>query len=171
VKCSNFGGTIFALVGISQKVHRLRARYPIPEMTIMGEYTGELKPKNPDKPDEKTQYHFEIDFSDEVEGGDPTMRCWLDANRTGSVFRFVNHNCDPNAVVRPGRCGMHNRIIFVSTKRSIAEGEEMTINYGSQWFSTPEEPCLCESSKCRNSPKDDTLEETGKERAHLSKAT
>lgn len=121
------------------KGYGLRARHPIPEMTIMGEYTGELKPKNPDKPDEKTQYHFEIDFSDkvegvgeEVEGGDPAMRCWLDATRTGSVFRFMNHNCDPNAVVRPGRCGMHNRIIFVCTKTSIAEGEEITINYGSQ---------------------------------------
>lgn len=80
--------------------------------------------------------------------------CWLDANRRGSIFQFMNHSCDPNARVSPGRCGVHNRVLYVYSTRPILRGEQITISYGDHWYSTPDEPCLCKSSKCKNPPKE-----------------
>lgn len=57
-------------------------------------------------------------------------RRWvIDGSPRWNVARYINHSCRPNAkpVVRKGR------IVFVAL-RSIAPGEEITYNYGREYF-------------------------------------
>src|SRR5271169_1448079 len=57
-------------------------------------------------------------------------RRWvIDGSPRWNVARYINHSCRPNAkpVVRTGR------IVFVAL-RSIAPGEEITYNYGREYF-------------------------------------
>jgi hypothetical protein len=134
--------------------HGLRARNVIFADRCMGEYTGEVVPGAANKLDnEYTQYHFDLDLSQsKTEDGDESI-WWLDATKRGSIFRFVNHICDPNAQVDHGRCDMHSHILYVYTLRKIVKDEEITINYGEDWFSRDGESCRCGSVKCKNPPK------------------
>jgi hypothetical protein len=52
--------------------------------------------------------------------------------------RFVNHDCDGNAELRPVKDGMQ---VFAS--RYIGVGEEITVNYGSHYFGRDNSDCLC----------------------------
>tara|TARA_R110002003_G_scaffold215_2_gene16431 strand:- start:145 stop:987 length:843 start_codon:yes stop_codon:yes gene_type:complete len=144
------------------KGYGLFARNDIPANTCIGEYMGRLVPGE-DVADDKTQYQFEIDIGHIVGAGEEQPMCWLDATHTGSIFRFMNHHCDPNAAINAGRCGMHNRILYVYTLRDIAQREQITINYGPDWFAKEEEPCMCGSSKCVNPPKKDQGNAAGKQ--------
>jgi hypothetical protein len=74
----------------------------------------------------------------------------------------MNHHCDPNAAVNVGRCGLHNRILYVYTLRNIAEREQITNNYGPDCFAK-EEPCRCGSSKCVNPPRKDQGNAAGRQ--------
>jgi SET domain-containing protein len=72
-------------------------------------------------------------------------RRWvIDGSPRWNVARYINHSCRPNAkpVVRRGR------IVFVAL-RSIAPGEEITYNYGREYFEFffKETGCRCKS--CR----------------------
>lgn len=132
----------------------LQALDDIPEHTCIGEYTGEVVPGLKDLSDERTQYHYDIDIGPSVGKEGTQAICWLDATKRGSIFRFMNHSCSPNARVEHGRCGMHNRIMYVYTLKDIEEGEDITISYGTDWFSKPDDPCLCGLPGCRNPPKE-----------------
>jgi hypothetical protein len=59
---------------------------------------------------------------------EPGARCSIDASSSGSVARFINHSCMPNAQLRDLRCGMDRRLIAVLAPRTIEVGVELTIN-------------------------------------------
>ena len=75
-----------------------------------------------------------------VEFGDGSA---LDASRSGSDFRYVNHSCEPNAYMRLYR----GRVEFYSL-RPIGAGEEVTCDYG-ETHHEGRLPCRCGSSGCR----------------------
>lgn len=75
-----------------------------------------------------------------VEFGDGTA---LDASRTGSLFRYVNHSCEPNAYMRLYR----GRVEFYSLRR-VEAGEELTCDYG-ETHHDGALACRCGSSRCR----------------------
>ncbi|KAF1918820.1 hypothetical protein BDU57DRAFT_567380 [Ampelomyces quisqualis] len=131
----------------------VKARNEIPKNTILGEYTGDLVPERPRVSHEITQYHFDIYIGKNPDGHKDQADCWLDATKKGSILRFVNHSCDPNAEAKLGRCTIHNRVVFMVTNRDVEENEQITIDYGAKWFATEDEPCLCESSNCKNPPR------------------
>jgi hypothetical protein len=134
----------------------LYARNKIPCRWILGEYTGIMLPIDKSLTNDQTVYQFGINIGklQSVTKFGPTQpMCWVDATRKGSVFRFMAHSCNPNAVVVEARCGLHNRILSVRTLRDILPGEEITINYGSEWFSTSEQPCYCGTRNCKNPPR------------------
>ena len=59
-----------------------------------------------------------------------------------NIARYVNHACRPNAETRT----VGNRIYIFSTKR-IKAGEEVTYNYGKDYFTriiTPQK-CICKT--------------------------
>ncbi|KAH7413699.1 hypothetical protein DE146DRAFT_3357 [Phaeosphaeria sp. MPI-PUGE-AT-0046c] len=154
----------------------LRALEDIYKNTCIGEYTGELVPGDSEAAIEHTQYHYDIPIGRMAREGNadspsPSAEaleadtgavkgqfqtyCWLDASRRGSVFRFMNHSCEPNAKVQPGRCGAHNRILYVYTTQPIRKHEQITISYGDDWLSTPDERCFCGTESCKNPPDKD----------------
>ncbi len=57
-------------------------------------------------------------------------RCWtIDGSSRRNLGRYINHSCEPNAVavLRNGN------IVFVAL-RAIAPGEEITLDYGEEYF-------------------------------------
>jgi SET domain-containing protein len=72
-------------------------------------------------------------------------RRWvIDGSPRWNVARYINHSCRPNAkaVVRKGR------IVFVAL-RSIAPGEEITYNYGREYFEFFFKKAGCRCKSCR----------------------
>jgi uncharacterized protein len=61
----------------------------------------------------------------------------------GSGAEYINHSCEPN--LRAWIC--KNHILYMS-KRKIARGEELTVDYNFP-RDIGEVPCRCGSSKCR----------------------
>jgi SET domain-containing protein len=74
-------------------------------------------------------------------------RWMIDGSPRWNVARYINHSCRPNAepVVRKGR-------IVIVAKRSIPPGEEITYDYGREYFDffIKERGCRC--SKCSATP-------------------
>ncbi len=98
---------------------------------IVAEYTGALIPtKTADVL--KTRYLFEIDSEWTVDGSPRTNK-----------GRYVNHSCDPNceADIRGSR-------IFIHALRDISAGEELTIDYGEEYFDEFIRPTGCKCEKC-----------------------
>ncbi|SJX60461.1 uncharacterized protein SRS1_11764 [Sporisorium reilianum f. sp. reilianum] len=89
----------------------------------------------------------------------------LDGGRKGNITRFANHSCDPNCRIEKFIiCGTDEALsaefqIGLFANRDIAEGEELTYNYGWAAFQprditgaptaqVPSEQCLCGASNC-----------------------
>lgn len=129
----------------------LEARKSIPTGTYIGEYTGELVPYDESVPDEETEYQFGISIGKPRDVYEHQAKCWVDATRKGSIFRFAAHSCDPNATVIEQWQGAYNRKLLIRTDREIAPGEAITLSYGEEWF-RGEQRCRCGSSQCQNPP-------------------
>ncbi|KAK9510749.1 hypothetical protein O3M35_005471 [Rhynocoris fuscipes] len=72
----------------------------------------------------------------------------IDATSKGNISRFINHSCDPNAETQKWTVNGELRIGFFS-KRSIAQGEEITFDYQLQRYGKEAQRCFCESRNCR----------------------
>lgn len=102
---------------------------------FVAEYTGtKVDSKAADAM--KSKYLFEID--DE----------WtIDAEYGGSVARYINHSCDPNteAEIVDGR-------IIISAIKKITKGEEITIDYGDEYYDEFIRPqgCKCGARRHRS---------------------
>ena len=71
-------------------------------------------------------------------------RRWtIDGSSRWNVARYLNHSCRPNAkpVLRKGR------IVFVALRR-IAPGEEITYDYGREYFDFFIKPSGCRCAAC-----------------------
>jgi hypothetical protein len=60
-----------------------------------------------------------------------------------NLARFINHSCRPNCEIeiKRGR-------VFVVAKRAIKEGEELSYNYGKEYFDAVIKPLGCKCLKC-----------------------
>ncbi len=67
----------------------------------------------------------------------------IDGTVGGSGAEYINHSCEPNLSTR--RLRSH---IFYFSRRLIAPGEELTVDYRFSPFA-PAVPCLCGSASCR----------------------
>lgn len=120
------------------------ARRDIPNDTRILEYTGERVTKaesqrranarfeRAQKTGAAAVYIFDINKKFDIDGG---VR--------GNVARLINHSCEPNceAYIIRGR-------VWIYSLRKIAEGEELTYNYGFDLEHWAEHPCLCGSDSC-----------------------
>jgi|SRR3989344_192051 len=106
----------------------LFAVYPIEGGEFILEYTGE---KLPTLTAEQTgsRYLFVLDDEWTVDGQIP-------ANLAG----YINHACAPNA-----EATIEDGCIMIYATRDIASGEEITIDYGDEYFEEYIEPvgCMC----------------------------
>lgn len=80
----------------------------------------------------KTRYLFELDDEWTIEG-----------SAKDNLARYINHSCSPNceAEIRDGR-------ILIYTARTIAAGEELTIDYGDEYFEEFIRPVGCKCERC-----------------------
>jgi SET domain-containing protein len=80
----------------------------------------------------------------------------LDENRViegssrSNLARYINHSCEPNARERPTR----NRI-WIWSLREIQAGEEITIDYGEEYFDAyiKQKGCKCETCSSQSQKK------------------
>ena len=71
-------------------------------------------------------------------------RRWsIDGSSRRNLGRYLNHCCEPNAeaVLRAGK------IVFVAL-RAIAPGEEITLDYGEEYFELYIKPIGCRCAVC-----------------------
>ncbi len=76
-------------------------------------------------------------------------RRWtIDGSSRRNLGRYINHSCDPNAVavLRKGR------MVFVAL-RAIAPGEEITLDYGEEYFALFIAASGCRCQACRPAAK------------------
>jgi len=67
----------------------------------------------------------------------------IDGNYEWNLARLTNHSCNPNAEAQ------HlDGEIWLVTLRDIAEGEELTFNYGYAVDHWEDHPCRCGSENC-----------------------
>ncbi len=110
---------------------------------ILGVYLSELIPSRPSN----TEYIIEIDIGPFFEKtGAPVA--YINAEHCENYVRFCNHNCENNARISEERVGADRVLSLRATKR-IAAGEEVTVDYGNEYFRDGQ--CQCESAKCRYS--------------------
>ncbi|KAG8165872.1 hypothetical protein KVR01_004424 [Diaporthe batatas] len=107
------------------------AREDIPKGTLIGEYLGRLVPFHP-CPRVESAYVYVI-----------TGRAECDAETYCNITHFINHNCNCNTNPVTAMYGGRAVVVF-STKREIAAGEEITIDYGPEYFHR-DFPCECDA--------------------------
>ncbi|MBX9851629.1 MAG: SET domain-containing protein [Cytophagaceae bacterium] len=67
----------------------------------------------------------------------------IDGNIVSNKARFINHSCAPNCEI-----DIKKRRVYIFAKLSIKEGEELTYNYGTEYFEEQIEPHGCKCFKC-----------------------
>ena len=114
----------------------LFALTPLPARRKLGELGGELITER----EARRRARASAESIMIVEFGDGTA---LDATRSESPFRYVNHSCEPNAFMRLYR----GRVEFYSRRR-VEAGEELTCDYG-ETHHDGQLPCRCGSARCK----------------------
>lgn len=67
----------------------------------------------------------------------------VDGNVPWNTARLINHSCDPNC-----EAWIEKKRIYLYALRDIAEGEELTFDYGFDIENYEDHPCLCGSEQC-----------------------
>lgn len=128
-------GTRSFRVGRSATGLGLFATRPIAEKEFIVAYSGKCIPTKEAQERErrrKLKYMFEVN-----------SRWTIDGSSRRNLARYVNHSCRPNteAVLRKGK------LIFVAL-RPIAAGEELTLDYGKEYFELFIEAGGCRCAAC-----------------------
>ncbi len=86
-----------------------------------------------------TKYLFEIDSEWTIDGEDES-----------NTARYINHSCDPNV-----EADVVGERIMIHAARDIEAEEELTIDYGDEYFDEFIKPygCMCGSEICRQTTK------------------
>ena len=118
-------------VGKSRTGKGLFAGEKIPKGACIIEYVGRVISKA-EEYTSRSKYLFEVNSKKTLDGP-PRI------NKAG----YINHSCRPNAepVIRAGR-------IYIMAKRAIALGEEITYEYGKEYWNDHIKPKGCRCAKC-----------------------
>ncbi len=110
----------------------LFATKPIPKGKRIVEYFGPLVPNDEvEKSDGK--YFFGVNTK------------WsIDGSPRENIARYINHSCRPNAETTVS----NRRRVWVWSRRNIKPGEEITYDYGKEYFEGIIEPIGCKCEKC-----------------------
>lgn len=69
----------------------------------------------------------------------------IDGKSRANIARYVNHSCRPNA-----QSITTAKKIWIIAKRKIKAGEEITYNYGKNYFNEFIKPFGCKCAKCQS---------------------
>ena len=110
----------------------LFATAPIGRGDFILEYTGEKIPTAL-ADTSKSRYLFEIDED------------WtIDGSSLSNIARYINHSCEPNTEAQ-----IEDGHIMIYALRNISTGEELTIDYDTEYFDEFIRPlgCKCGATK------------------------
>jgi SET domain-containing protein len=105
---------------------------PIPAGKRIIEYTGPLISNEEVERRHWGKYFFEVNSKWSVDG---TPR--------SNTARYINHSCAPNA-----EAIISGRRVWIWSKRRIKAGEEVTYDYGKDYFNVHLKPMGCRCKKC-----------------------
>ncbi len=71
----------------------------------------------------------------------------IDGKGRENISRYINHSCRPNAYPELSE---DETQVHIYAKREIAIGEEITYNYGKDYFKRILEPLGCRCDKCQS---------------------
>jgi len=114
------------------------AKSDLAPKTFIGEYSGLLR-KRKKRVDQKNSYTFEYLIGETLD-----TPFTIDAKDQGNHCRFVNHdfegNCDPMLIYQNGIMR-----VIVYTNRLVKKGEQITYDYGSEYWMKRDEPQTLET--------------------------
>ena len=115
-------------VGRSKTGFGLFATRTIKRGTFLAYYRGR-KLRSHEADEIANKYLFEIN-----------SRWTIDGSNRRNVARYINHSCRPNAEVE-----IKGHEIVISARKTIQEGDEITYNYGRNYFNAyiKDKGCLC----------------------------
>ncbi len=67
----------------------------------------------------------------------------IDGSARTNIARYINHSCRPNA-----EAFVSGHRVWVWSKRNIKAGEEITADYGKEYFDVYIEPIGCKCAEC-----------------------
>lgn len=97
------------------------------------EYTGKKVPTKIADEMKEARYLFEVD-----------ERWTIDGESESNTARYINHSCEANA-----ESEVHDGHILISAIRDITAGEEITMDYGEEYYDEFIRPvgCRCGAAK------------------------
>jgi uncharacterized protein len=119
-------------VGRSRTGKGVFAREDIPKGACIVEYVGTPVSEG-DKSRDRGKYLFYV-----------SKKKTIDGNVRRNRARYINHSCRPNCEAT----GPNGRV-FIMARRRIKEGEELTYDYGKEYFEQFIEPNGCRCAKCQ----------------------
>lgn len=121
-----------SMPGVGEGLFAVR---PIEDGEFILEYTGERIPSG-EAESLPSRYLFEINDTWTIDGPVP-----------GNTAGYINHACEPNV-----EAIIEGEQIMIYATRDIASGEELTIDYGEEYFKEFIEPVGCKCNTCIGSP-------------------
>lgn len=110
----------------------LFAKKPIPKGKRIIEYFGPFI-SNEEVERSNGKYFFEVNTK------------WaIDGSLRKNVARYINHSCRPNAEAFVS----DRRRVWIWSRKNIKPGEEITYDYGKEYFEGIIEPIGCRCDKC-----------------------
>lgn len=104
----------------------------IPAGKRLVEYTGPLVSNEEVEKRKNGKYFFGVNSKWSIDG---TPR--------SNLARYINHSCRPNA-----EAIVSGRRVWIWSKRKIKAGEEISYNYGKEYFDVHLKPIGCKCVKC-----------------------
>lgn len=108
----------------------------IPKGICIIEYFGRTISKE-EEYTSRSKYLFEIH-----------ARKTIDGTQRDNTARYINHSCRPNADPE-----IRNARVFIMSIKNIKAGEEITYNYGKEYWDEHIKPFGCKCEKCRTANK------------------
>jgi uncharacterized protein len=104
---------------------------PIKKNVYIIEYTG-TKLNNKQRDERGGRYLFEIN-----------SRLTIDGSSRKNIARYINHSCRPNCDIE-----IKKQKVYIVAKKNIQLGEELTYDYGKEYFDAFIKPMGCKCTAC-----------------------
>lgn len=105
---------------------------PIPKGTRIVEYTGPFVSNEEVERRKTGKYFFGVN-----------TKWTIDGTPRSNIARYINHSCRPNA-----EAIISGRRVWIWSKTRIKVGEEITYDYGQEYFDEHLKPIGCKCVKC-----------------------
>ncbi|KAI6204935.1 hypothetical protein M3Y94_00734700 [Aphelenchoides besseyi] len=119
--------------------------------TFFCEYVGEILNRNGR---DNTHFQFGIHKAEKTKN----RECYIDAKAYSNIGRFLNHSCDPSLVpflfVATSNSSLSYPQLGFVFCRDVIVGQELTIDYGPDYWNDRDIDCCCYSTKCIKPPKE-----------------